>query len=516
MHPLRNLMFLAGLLWLGGAVAAEEVLPSGAISRLQAGSDAEPAQAVLRLAYSPDGKFLASLHEDRQVRVWRTETGRVEYTLAPHRQALTALEFSPQGDRLLTAAAGPEESVSIWDAPTGKLLTKLAVSHQGATAARFIDGGKQVACLSPQGGGWFDSATGEQVRKSVAETGPIAISPDGKSVVRLLTNPMRLQVEEIFDQEAVSIMLSAGVQGPAVVDFSPYDGERLLIGKRGQPDCMLYRVYEYNGDVALDYAPLEGHEKQVQGSAFSADNLWVATASSDHTVRIWERLTMRPAAVISLDELEPTAAAFSPGGGRLAVGFQDGGILLWEVRRTLFPAPTEITEPTPEQMAGWWFDMASDEPAHAFKAVGAFCSHPAAAAKYFTGQLDFLKAGAAEADLQRWIRELDDNEFAVRQAADENLSDLRPGIDLVLRAALEKSTSAEPRNRLRQMLAAPMSQGDLDDAQRLQLMRCVLALETMSPAGRALLTRIAAVHPQPEAAAAAGAALERNVLNDLE
>src|ERR671911_492357 len=73
--------------------------------------------AVTSLAYSPDGKLLASCGHDRTARIWDAATGRRLVSVEAHRGRMNAVAFSPDGKRIATA--GQDRTVRVWDAATG-------------------------------------------------------------------------------------------------------------------------------------------------------------------------------------------------------------------------------------------------------------------------------------------------------------------------------------------------------------------------------------------------------------
>ena len=66
------------------------------------------------MAFSPDGKRLASSSTDRTVKVWDSTTGQETLTLKGHTDAVISVAFSVDGKRL--ASASDDGTVKLWDA----------------------------------------------------------------------------------------------------------------------------------------------------------------------------------------------------------------------------------------------------------------------------------------------------------------------------------------------------------------------------------------------------------------
>jgi WD40 repeat protein/tRNA A-37 threonylcarbamoyl transferase component Bud32 len=324
-------------------------------------------QAALCVAWSPDGRQLASAGADGIVAIWDATDGRELFHLAGHSQVVSAVVWSPDGRRLATASE--DHTVRTWDARTGATLLTIQASTAELYEVTWSPDGTRLAAGGNEGTvGVWNADTGANIyvlRGHKNAVFDVEWSPDGSNIasggadaVIRLWDPANGKERAFFgghrnwikalawNQDGTRLAsasndatikiwglnprkelatLTGHLEGIRSVAWSP-DGTRLA----SSGDDQSIKIWRADGGPELD--TMRGHTAGISSVAWSPDGRRLASASDDKTVKIWDAAAAPESLKLAGHTGPISALAWAGDSRHLASASYDNMVKVWDVR----------------------------------------------------------------------------------------------------------------------------------------------------------------------------------------
>lgn len=259
----------------------------------------EHAARVNSLAWSPDSKSLVSASDDQSAHVWEAGTGKHIHTFNGHYGPVLTVAWSPDGKRI--ASAGEDKTVQVWDASTNTLIFK------------YEDHSDKVHCLAWSPDGHYLASGGKDCKLRIKELDKVreqrsflrkllfpryrektfggyngsinglTWSPDSKCIATV-SSDHHIRVRDIYLNTEFMIAESWTTMKNTIA-WSPTNKQIMAIGGNDKA------VHVWNTSTKKLFV-YYGHSGYVMTVAWSPDGSRVASGSVDRTLQVWQTVQL--------------------------------------------------------------------------------------------------------------------------------------------------------------------------------------------------------------------------------
>jgi RNA polymerase sigma factor (sigma-70 family) len=481
--------------------------PKAKEGREPADSEATPAairlqhsSSVTSLAFTPNGKSLVTGCADRFLRVWDLANGKESLRVEGGRDGVIAVAVSQNGSRFVSASKG-DGTLRMIDAASGKQFWQSRTRGDVKAIALSLD--EKVLISGDESGGVYvwHAPTGMETRLFKGHTAGItsvAITPDNK----LIVSAGKDGIICLWEAETGKLLarLAAGNEAIETVALAP-DGKTLAFAGKDK------MVHVWDIAANKEQHQLAGHLERVRTLAFTPDGRMLLSGGDDRALILWDPAEGRKARRAVRHRGPVQAVVFSPD-GKYVASAGDEGLAIVSTLAGLRAAQLKPVDLSADQLKALWDDLKRDDP-KGFEATDTLIAGAKHAVPFLGETVKPAGPPKVPEKLAQWIKDLDSDEFAVRQKATEELQKAGKLAEKPLRDALRGTPSLEARTRMTQLLEklggrTPPTPDERRSARVIDVLE-----EIATPEARAVLEKLAQGDARAEQTQLAKAALDR-------
>jgi hypothetical protein len=457
------------------------------------------------VAFSPNGKYLATRDRENQIFVFDLDQDRKLFEFQGHDSNWTeTISFSPDSQFFVTTA-GSGEQLKVWSSTTGTLELEIPTT---AYAANFTNSGDEIVVFGSPYVEYYFWPSGKFARRSswqLNKEEPLAMSSNGRLVAmqrRLNANVFQTELLNLNTQLRQGLSLDASKprqlsmsQDNRWIAGSFLDSNRLHLWGVADPSQMHY--------------VLDGHHSDILSLAFSSDDRFLVSVDDRQELVVWEVLTRQPVFRFKTDQSMIRSLAFSTQPYVLACcgsTESDSSIWIGDLRSRLLPTG----QLPPGSMDLIWQQLGSASAETALASAGLLVEH----FEHFSDELQATVYGAtfenSIEDLDDLLEQLADSRFQQRELATQELINRLSYFESSLRELLGTDLPIETRYRINQILKKRASRPRVNVEVHRRWQRLLFVLEVVdTPESRRVIKRVATGHPDREISVTASTALAR-------
>jgi WD40 repeat protein len=282
-------------------------------------------ELVHSVAFSPDGKLVATGSFDKTIKLWDAATGkeiRVMQGPSAHTNIVIQVAFSPSG-RVL-ASCSTDNTIKLWDVPaTGPLFKNTGPA--GINDVKLSPDGTQLATADADGKArLWNAVTGKETTALSGHNGPVkcvAYNANGQWLASG-GEDRSVRLWNVANGQSLGVIALAHTAPVQAVAFHP--NNQMLISADASGNVRFWTL-PLKADVPLAPAPTGA----LKAMAVSPDGKFVVIGGDDQTVRVWE--VSKPGQGRALTGPKAAVNAVGTNGTLIAAAYTDHTVCVWNL-----------------------------------------------------------------------------------------------------------------------------------------------------------------------------------------
>lgn len=281
---------------------------------------------VLKVSFSPDGRFFAAATANGKIHIWETATRHKVQILDVDKNWVRSFDWHPNSKLIVTGSSGQTTPlIQVWDIESGKSLQTMSGHQTRIRSVAYSSDAATIVTGSEDNTVKIWDAESGICRFTLNDRGgaiwAVAIHPDKNIVAAAGVD----QSVRLWDASTGALLqtLEGHTDWVTAVTFN-VDGTQLATGSKDQTARL------WHTGTGQCEAVLRGHEGWVRNIAYTPDKQQLATAGADHTIRLWNLVTRQCIQVMIGHDALIESIVFSPDGQYILSGGADQTIRLWQ------------------------------------------------------------------------------------------------------------------------------------------------------------------------------------------
>ncbi|OKH13677.1 hypothetical protein NIES592_13810 [Fischerella major NIES-592] len=313
---------------------------------------------VSSLAISTDGKTLISGSDDKTIKIWNLETGKLQNTLSGHNAAVNSVAISPDGKQIVSGS--DDKTIKLWDLSSGKELHSFADNSGEIKFVDFSADGKTLISVSDEKKSDKDDKTNKTIKIwDVNSFKKLETFTGGTGTVNAVAFNPKTQILAIGSNNANTIDLwylankklvnTVTTQSPKVVAVALSPDGTILAGSGNYGVVELWKLDLEKLKLPIasldpqQRKSLSGNSGTVEAIAFSPDGKTLFTGSRDLTVKTWNVNNGELVRILK-NSAWVEAVNITPDGKTLITATALGEINLWRPSSQGYALRKEVAE----------------------------------------------------------------------------------------------------------------------------------------------------------------------------